>query len=74
MMFLGMSDLQIYQSHPERDGNRGYYAAGWRWGRHASGHYWFLGSGWQKRTEELFALAGEVSRKLGEQQKTEGKK
>ena len=30
----------------------------------ATGHNWFLNSGWQKRTENLFALAGEVAAKL----------
>ena len=30
----------------------------------ATGHKWFLGSGWPKRTEKLFALAGEVAATL----------
>jgi len=30
----------------------------------SSGHTWFLNSGWQKRTEKLFVLAGEVAAKL----------
>jgi hypothetical protein len=30
-----------------------------------TGYRWFLHSGWQKRSGELFALAGEVQRKLG---------
>jgi len=29
------------------------------------GHKWFVTSGWQDRTEKLFALAGEVEKKLG---------
>lgn len=29
------------------------------------GHKWFVTSGWQDRTEKLFALAGEVTRALG---------
>jgi hypothetical protein len=29
------------------------------------GHKWFVTSGWQDRTEKLFALAGEVAKKLG---------
>lgn len=29
------------------------------------GHKWFVTSGWQDRTERLFALAGEVGKKLG---------
>ena len=31
----------------------------------ADGHAWFVTSGWQDRTEKLFALAGEVEKKLG---------
>ncbi|HOI55954.1 MAG TPA: hypothetical protein PLP01_11945, partial [Phycisphaerae bacterium] len=31
----------------------------------ADGHTWFIASGWQDRTEKLFALAGEVAKKLG---------
>ena len=30
----------------------------------AKGHAWFAASGWQARDERLFALAGEVARKL----------
>ena len=30
-----------------------------------TGSVWFLGSGWQERSERLFTLAGEVERKLG---------
>lgn len=29
------------------------------------GHRWFVGSGWENRTRQLYQLAGEVSRKLG---------
>jgi hypothetical protein len=29
-----------------------------------AGNAWFIGSGWRDRTRQLFALAGEVSRKL----------
>ena len=29
-----------------------------------TGHTWLVGSGWQGRSEQLFALAGEVERKL----------
>ena len=28
------------------------------------GHQWFIGSGWQARSEKLYSLAGEVARKL----------
>jgi len=30
-----------------------------------AGHAWFVGSGWQRRSAELYSLAGEVARKLG---------
>jgi hypothetical protein len=29
----------------------------------AKGNTWFLSSGWQKRTAELFTVAGEVEKK-----------
>ena len=29
-----------------------------------AGHCWFVGSGWQDRTQKFYALAGEVARKL----------
>ena len=37
---------------------------GWRWSAALGGHQWFVGSGWQERTAELFELAGEVTRAL----------
>ena len=33
------------------------------WGGGA-GHCWFIGSGYQQRTQKLYDLAGEVTRKL----------
>jgi len=46
-----------------RDDN---YATRLGWGRvpGIAGHYWFLGSGWQKRSEELYSLAAAVAGKL----------
>ena len=38
---------------------------GWREAATPTGHTWFVGSDWQERTERLFALAGEVQKKLG---------
>ena len=38
-------------------------AAGHYWS--VDGHKWFVASGWQDRTEKLFALAGEVTRAAG---------
>lgn len=61
MMWLGSAHLQCYHEHPN---------ASWRsklphtWGGGFFGHQWFLGSGWQERSKELFDLAGEVSREL----------
>jgi len=37
----------------------------WR-GVGAPGHSWFLGTGWQQRSEKLYALAAEVQKKLAE--------
>ena len=37
----------------------------WRWSPGVAGHAWFLKSDWQERSEKLFALAGDVERKLG---------
>jgi len=37
---------------------------GWRETATPTGHTWFVGSGWQDRTAELYTLAGEVTRKL----------
>jgi hypothetical protein len=31
-----------------------------------SGNAWYLGSGWQDRTQELYTMAGEVTRKVAE--------
>jgi hypothetical protein len=39
-------------------------ATSWRGTPSPVGHTWFIGSGWQQRTEELYSLAGEVSAKL----------
>ena len=45
--------------------DRGKYqsVAGHYWS--VDGHKWFVTSGWQDRTEKLFALAGEVAKRLG---------
>jgi hypothetical protein len=36
----------------------------WRFSPGVAGHAWFLSSGWQERSRELYALAGEVERSL----------
>ena len=38
---------------------------GWRWAAGVSANRWFLGSGWQQRSEAIFDLADEVARKVG---------
>ena len=62
MMWLSLSDLQLYSGrwHP-------YYAKAWRAMTNVAGDSWFLSSGWQDRTEQLFTLAGEVNRKTSGQ-------
>lgn len=58
-MYKGLSNLQLY----------GYfwsYATSWRGSEGVAGHTWFVGSGWQRRTERLYALAGEVERALAQ--------
>jgi len=37
-------------------------AGAWRWTPGVAGHRWFLGSGWQDGSKDLFALAGQVQR------------
>ena len=66
-MWLSLSDLQLFYDHPGAKWGPHYMAAAWRSMANIGGSHWFLGSGWQLRTERLFALAGEVTRKLGEQ-------
>jgi hypothetical protein len=36
----------------------------WMWQEGVAGHQWFQSSGWRERTAGLYAMAGEVSRKL----------
>jgi hypothetical protein len=57
-MWRSMSPLQV--------GSGAYLAfAGWRGCTEAvAGDAWFVGSGWQQRSETLYRLAGEVTRKL----------
>ena len=50
MMWLSLNSLQCCK---KRGG-----------GSNVSGHNWFVGSGWQERTAELYGLAGEVQRKV----------
>jgi len=60
MMWLSFSGLQLYA----RPGDNMWLALrGGGWGT-VSGHNWFVGSGWQERTGQLFSLAGEVTRRI----------
>jgi len=67
MMWLSLSDLQLFYDHPGAKWGPRYLAASWRSMPNNGGSHWFLGSGWQLRTEQLYTLAGEVTRRLGEQ-------
>ena len=60
MMWLSLSSLQLYPGKWTP-----YYAKDWRGKTNVAGSSWFLSSGWQERSAELFALAGEVSRTVG---------
>ena len=43
----------------------GWGVTAWRYQAGVSGHAWLLHSGYQQRTEKLYALAGEVEEKMG---------
>jgi hypothetical protein len=60
MMFRSMSNLQMIGGGNDAGSQ---YATGWRWAAGPFGQVWFIGSGWQQRSEDLYALAGEVARK-----------
>jgi hypothetical protein len=64
MLWLSLSNLQFYYGKPgSKNGwETTCFAQNWRSHPNVTGHNWFLGSGYQQRTAELFALAGEVER------------
>ncbi len=64
-MWLSLSDLQLFYNYPEAKWGPSYMASSWRGGSNVGGSHWFLASGRQQRTLELFALAGEVEKRLG---------
>ncbi len=66
MMWLSLSDLQLFYNYPGAKWGPSYMASSWRGGSNVGGSHWFLGSGWQLRTEQLYTLAGEVSRKVAQ--------
>jgi hypothetical protein len=53
------SDLQLTGRTYATSGNNWGYGCGG-----TAGHYWYAGSGWRDRTQELYNLAGEVAKKL----------
>jgi hypothetical protein len=63
-MWLSLSDLQLFYDYPGARWGPSYMAGSWRAGSNVGGSHWFLGSGYQERTAELFALAGEVAKEL----------
>lgn len=69
MLWLSLSNLQFYYTMPgsKNSWETTCLARNWRNHPNLTGHNWFLSSGYQERTAELFTLAGEVSRKLGRQ-------
>ena len=58
IMWQSLSNLQL-------GGTMFFGATAWRWTPCVAGHRWFLGSGYQKRSQELYELAGRVAKKLG---------
>ena len=69
MLWLSLSNLQFYYTRPGSTKSWETYCLARNWRNHpnVTGHNWFLSSGYQERTAELFTLAGEVTRKLGGQ-------
>jgi len=68
LMWLSMSDLQLFYDYPKATWGPHYMAAAWRGSPGIGGSHWFLGSGWQERTSQLFSLAGEVTKTLERKQ------
>jgi len=64
LMWVGMGNLQLYLNAPGQKW-ADYMASGWGGGAGTNGAAWYLGSNRQEMTEELFRLAGEVTKKIG---------
>jgi len=65
-LWISVSNLQLYLTHPDAKPKPwGYMAPAWRQGWNVNGSTWYLGSNRLGRTEELFTLAGEVTKKIG---------
>ena len=64
-------DTRLYHmwrtlSNGQLGGASYFNAGGWRWEPGVPGHRWFLGSGWQQQSKELYEMAGQVTRKAGQ--------
>ena len=59
-MAKGMASLQMDDPADNR-------ITTWRGGSEIAGCMWFVGSGWQERSEKLFSLAAEVAKAIGKQ-------
>ena len=57
-LFKGMSTLRTSGGHHT-------HAVTWSYFPLVDGHTWYIGSGWQARSEKLYRLAAEVTKKLG---------
>jgi hypothetical protein len=64
LMWLSLSDLQCFYNYPGAKWGPSYMASSWRGGSNVGGSHWYLASGHQRRTMELFNLAGAVEKKL----------
>lgn len=58
LFFKGMSTLQL-------SGPYHVYAVTWKYFPIVDGNTWYIGSGWQDRARELYALAGQVQKAMG---------
>ena len=52
MMWLSLSDLQLFYDYPGARWGPSYMASSWRGGSNVGGSHWFLASDWQRRSEE----------------------
>ena len=50
MMWLSLSDLQLFYDYPGARWGPSYMASSWRGGSNVGGSHWFLASDWQRRS------------------------
>ena len=62
LMWYSLSNFQMHAGGADSGVQ---YATGWRYAPGVYGQTWFIGSGWQARSEALYRLAGEVAAKAG---------